>query len=499
LTPRGHHLLVLGLLSSGCTDNTVTISPIIDVPANDSASAFPLDQLVLSVADSGSTTDLVSQTFAKGAQVSLPGVPFGDGLVIHMTGKVGSSEIAYGRTCAIAISAEGTTPSSPHLFFAREVKFADLDLTVQPEAREDGIAITDVDGAGLILGGVTPGTTMPNGEIERFDPQTGELRLLASPPEVTPRSGAVAAQLGTGGDTRIALIGGADSNGNGATFIELVEPDAPTGRRVDRVDDAQMARTNLTATALTDGRVIAIGGLAAGVPSNAVDEVTIANGTATVRVLRAMLVHPRYSHTATRLGDDVGAPVLVAGGVDGGSPPAPIATSELFKPLSEDISPTFKPDMIYARSGHQAVRMPDGSVLIIGGVGYFDPKGLAGPPDAIGPVPSLELFTLDAGFTDVGKLPTNAGLTGFAATPLPDGRVLLTGGVTADNTVTDTAFIARLDPIDGSVDVVATDHMSVPRAGHSATLLCDGTIFISGGTTDPAPAERYNPPALDRR
>ncbi|MEP6861130.1 MAG: hypothetical protein ABJE66_10940 [Deltaproteobacteria bacterium] len=490
--------VALGVIA-GCADNTITVSPIIDVPANDSASAFPLDQLVLSVAEAGSSADLVSQTFAKGSQVSLPGVPFGNDLVIHMTGRVGSSEIAYGRTCAISITADAPAPQ-PHLFFAREVKFADLDLTLQPEARQDGIAITDVAGAGLILGGHTPGAMTPNGEIERFDPLTGELRLLASPPEVTPRSGAVAAQLGTGGDTRIALIGGADTNGNGATFIELVEPDAPSGRRVDRVDDAQMARTMLTATALTDGRVIAIGGLAAGTPSNAVDEVTIANGTATVRVLRAMLVHPRYAHTATRLGADVGAPVLVAGGLDGASPvPQPIATSELFKPLSEDISPTFKPDMIYARSAHQAVRMPDGSVLIIGGVGYFDPKGLIGPPDAIGPVPSLELFTLDAGFTDVGKLPTNAGLTGFAATPLPDGRVLLTGGRTADGTVTDTAFIARLDPIDGSVDVVATDHMSVPRAGHSATLLCDGTIFISGGTTDPAPAERYNPPALDRR
>jgi hypothetical protein len=479
---------------AGCADNTITVSPIIDVPANDSASAFPLDQLVLSVAEAGSSTDLVSQTFAKGSQVSLPGVPFGDGLVIHMTGKVGSSEIAYGRTCGISISAVGTTPASPHLFFAREVKFADLDLTLQPEARQNGTAITDVDGAGLILGGVTPGTMTPNGEIERFDPQTGELRLLASPPEVTPRSGAVAAQLGTGGDTRIALIGGADSNGNDATFIELVEPDAPTGRRVERVDDAQMARTSLTATALTDGRVIAIGGLATGVPSNAVDEVTIANGTATVRVLRAMLSFPRSGHTATRLGDDVGAPVLVAGGLDSGG--MPIATSELFKPLSEDISPTFKPLMQYPRSGHQAVRMPDGSVLIIGGTGYFDPVN---QPTMLGPVPNLELFTLDAGFTDVGKLPTNAGLTGFAATPLPDGRVLLTGGVTAGGMVTNTAFIARLDPIDGSVDVVATDHMSVPRAGHSATLLCDGTIFISGGTTDPAPAERYNPPALDRR
>ena len=488
-------LVAVLLLVVGCTDNSVTISPIIDVPANDSASAFPLDQLVLSVAESGSPTDLDSQTFAKGSQVSLPGVAFGSDLVIHMTGKVGSSEIAYGRTCSLSISASGATPPSPHLFFAREVKFADLDLALQPEPRMDGVAITDVEGAGLILGGTDPTTSAPLGEIERFDPQTGALVVLATTPEVTPRSGAVAAKLGTGGDARIALIGGADSNGNGATFIELVEPDAPTGRRVDRVDDAQMARTQLTATALTDGRVIAIGGLAGNTPSTAVDEVTIANGTATVRVLRAMLVFPRSAHTATRLGDDVGAPVLVVGGVDAAG--NPIATSELFKPLSEEISPTFKPLMKYPRSGHQAVRMPDNSVLIIGGVGYFDPVNQPGVP---GPVPSLELFTLDAGFTDVGKLPPNAGLTDFAATPLPDGRVLLTGGRTATGTVTDTAFIARLDPIDGSVDVVATDHMSVHRAGHSATLLCDGTVLISGGTADPtAPAERYNPPALGRR
>lgn len=486
--------LGLVILLAACADNTVTVSPVIDVPANDSASAFPLDQLVLSVADAGAAADLVSQTFAKGATVSLPGVPFGDDLVIHMTGKVGSSEIAYGRTCAISISASGTTPPSPHLFFSREVKFADLDLPLQPVPRMDGVAITDVAGAGLILGGADPTTMAPMGSIERFDPQTGALVVLATPPEVTPRSGAVAAQLGTGGDTRIALIGGADTNGNGATFIELVEPDAPTGRRVDRVDDAQMARTALTATALTDGRVIAIGGLAAGTPSNAVDEVTIANGTATVRVLRAMLSFPRSAHTATRLGDDVGAPVLVAGGLD--ATKFPIATSELFKPLSEEISPTFKPMMVYPRSGHQAVRMPDGSVLIIGGTGVVDPIN---KPNTLGPIPNLELFTTDAGFTDVGKLPPNAGLTELAATPLPDGRVLLTGGHTADGTVTDTAFIARLDPIDGSVDVVATDHMSVPRAGHSATLLCDGTVFISGGTAAPAPAERYNPPSLDRR
>ena len=481
------------VLLAACADNTVVIAPVIDVPANDNASAFPLDELVLAVAHAGDSADLVSQTFASGQHVSLPGVPFGDDLVIHMTGSVGSSEVAYGRSCMISVNAS-TSPPAPHLFFSRSVKFADLDLPTAPVARMGGHTITDVDGAGIVLGGVDPLTNIPTGEVERFDPQAGTLSSLAT---LTPRTDAVAASLGVGGDTRIALIGGLDPNTNaGATFVELIEPGAPPSRRVERVDDAQMARTKLTATALTDGRVIAIGGLDGTTPSAAVDEITIDSGTAAIRVLRALLTNPRSAHTATRLGDDVGASVLVAGGLDANN--AVVATAELFKPLSESFSPTTYA-MNTPRYGHQAVLMPDGSVLIIGGI------TIVGGVHT--PVETLELFTLDAGFTllkDANnvaiKLPTIAGLVDFAATPLPDGRVLLTGGRRSEaGPPLDTAFIARLDPIDGSVDVVATDHMSSPRAGHSATLLCDGTVLITGGTMDVVPAARYNPPALGRR
>ena len=493
--------VLVALLLGACADNSQVVAPVIDLPANATASAFPLDELVLSVAHAGAAGDLVSQTFATGSVVELPGVPFGDDLVIHLVGKVGSSEIAYGRTCPIVIAADAAAPS-PHLYFAREVKFGDLDLTLQPEQRLHGTAITDVAGAGLILGGTNAALLQPIGEIERFDPQTGELDLLASPPEVTARFGAVAAALGVGGDTRIAVIGGTDLTGVGATFMELIEPSAPSGRRIERVEDAQIARTRLTATALTDGRVIAIGGLNGTVPSDAVDEISIDNGTATVRLLRAQLFKARYAHTATRLGDDVGAPVIVAGGLDldGNN----VALGELFKPLGEGFANpnAYKPQMLHPRHDHQAVRMPDGSVLFIGGIGVLDDPSTMPPVPTIGPVPTLELFTLDAGFTGHGDLPSNAGLVDFAATPLPDGRVLITGGrrcIEATCPPLDTAFIARLDPIDGTVDVVATDHMSVPRAGHSATLLCDGTVLISGGTAAPAPAERYNPPSLGRR
>jgi hypothetical protein len=483
--------LLIALLVSGCAANAVVISPVIDVPANDNASAFPLDTLVLSVAHAGDPADLVSHKFTTGQYVSLPGVPFADDLVVHMTGSVGSSEVAYGRTCAIAVTA-AAPPPSPHLFFSRSVKFADLDLPTPPEARMDGRAITDVDGAGLIFGGTDPSSGASIADVERFDPQTGTLATLAT---VTPRLNAVAASLGVGGDTRVALIGGTDPSTNaGATFVELIEPDQPESRRIERIDDVQMARTGLTATALTDGRVIVIGGLDGGTPSPAVDEVSIDSGTAAIRVLRALLTSPRSGHTATRLGEDVGATVLVAGGLDATG--APVKTAELFKPLSAEFSTTTYA-MNFPRSAHHAVLMPDGSVLIIGGI-KIDTNGM---PVA---APTLELFTLDEGFkTLTPDLPANAGVIDFAATPLPDGRVLLTGGRACQDPIAcpplDTAFIARLDPIDGSVDVVATDHMSVPRAGHSATLLCDGTILITGGTETVVPASRYNPPALGRR
>jgi hypothetical protein len=478
------------VLLAACGDSQAAFEPIIDVPANDTASAFPLDQLTMSVAHAGATNDLVSGTFTHNQTVALAGVPFGDDLVVHLTGFVGTSEVAYGRSCAVSVSADAPPPS-PHLYFSRSVKFGTL-ATDLPHLRTLGRAITYHDGSGLLLGGYDQNTGQPSSSVERFDPQTGVLEVLVDDGGLDARFGAVAAPVGTGSDAQIALIGGQDLGGSGAQIVELIEADQPDTRRVQTVPDTNMSRIDLTATALTDGRVIAIGGRPppSGMQVGDVDEVSVENGTAVVRVVRAQLATPRYGHTATRLGDDVGAAVLIAGGRDLNN--APVAAAELFKPLSESFSPTFKGVMAFPRWHHQAVRMPDGSVLIIGGLDG------ASPPN---PLPDLELFTQDAGFVNLAtKLPPNAGVIDFTATTLPDGRVLLTGGrQVVDGPPLASAFIARLDPIDGSVDIVATDALSVPRAGHQATLLCDGTVLISGGTADQVPAERYNPPPDGRR
>ena len=350
--------------------------------------------------------------------------------------------------------------------------------------RTGGLGISYL-GTALLVGG-TAGTASTAGpplvtNVEHFDPLTGELSVIG---DVQPRNGAVQALVGTS-LPRVAVIGGT-WNSAGATFIEVIDD-----RRIDRLDFAEMARVDLTATSLTDGRVMVIGGNPPGQPPMGdIDEIAPDGTTYDVRKLPAVLAHPRSRHSATRLGDDVGAPVLIAGGIDGTG--APINVAELFKPLSESLaSPvTFAPTMNHPRYGHTATLMPDGSVLFIGGL------------DANGqPVRELELFSIDAGFVTLQEqLPADIGAIGFTATTLPDGRILLTGGHDApDAPAFDRAYIVRLDPLGGSVEVLPTDHMAVARAGHQAMALCDGTILISGGTPTEVPAERYNPPLLGRR
>lgn len=468
-------------LAAACGDTGVAIQPVIDLPVDDAdATASPLDTITLTVAHAGNGTDLVSQSFRHGQTLELPGVPFGDDLVIHMSGYIGQSNVAYGRSCAFPVAADAVPPA-PHLFFSRSVKFA--TTAIAPLARIGGMGVP-FQGSALLVGGVDA-----NGaavvQVERFDPLTGALGTIGA---VLARDKAVQALIGQS-PPRVVVLGGAVVGGpsgmDGAGFVEVVDD-----RRIDRLDNADMARVDLTATALTDGRVVVIGGNAPNhAPLGEIDEIApLADTTISVHKLAAALATPRSGHTATRLGDGVGAPVLIAGGVDATG--KPVAAAELFKPLSETLADPmlFQRSMAVPRHGQVATLMPDGSVLFIGG---FDQGGQ--------PVSTLELFTVDGGFVAVGALPMGAGLVDFAVTTLPDGRVLLTGGRTSPGTQpVNTAYIVRLN-FNQTVDVVATDKLAVARAGHQAVALCDGTVLITGGTAVPLPAERYNPPPDGRR
>jgi hypothetical protein len=465
------------LALAACTD-VVRLEPVFELPTDDGAAPTGLDVLVLSIARAGSAADLASRSFRPGERVELSAVPFGDDLVIHLTGQIGDTVVAYGRTCTFAVDPGAPAPPL-HLWFSRILTFASLDLA--PAPRTGGAAI-EVAGAALLVGGGADA-------VERFDPRTGELAELG---RLVPRTGAAAAPLGPAGAPLLAVAGGA-IGGAPAGILELIQPGAAGGARIDRVDDARLARIGATATALTDGRVVMIGGRGAdGAPTGALLELAASGPGAELRTVPATLAHPRTEHTATRLGDDVGAPVLIAGGL---GPAAAVAIAELWKPLSRELaSPaTFAPPMLFPRRGHRAELMPDGSVLMIGGI------------DAAGaPIRQLERFVIDAGFVPAGELPATSGVVDITTTRLPDGRILIAGGrATPGGPAVDTAAIARLDFVDGTVDVVPTvDRLAVPRAGHHAVPLCDGTVWLGGGAAPAAggpEAERYNPPPLGRR
>ena len=473
--------LALLAVVAACTDE-VSLAPVIDVPdgSDPDAEAFGvIDELLVSIAPAGSEIDSVTKRFERGEALELPGAPFGSDLVVHLTGFSGTTQVGYGRTCEVSVS-PGADPAPPHLFFSSSRKFATTSIITAERRGGQAIAL---DGGAILVGG---GTQV----IEQFDPRTGELSEAND--QIAERTGAVGALLGVS-PPRIVLVGGLQSNNAPARVVELFDP----RRGLDTINDSRMGRKAMTATSLTDGRVIVVGGYLPGsTPSPTIIEIAAAGDGADIRDV-AMLAHPRWGHTATRLGDDLGAPVLIAGGLDAETGGSAIGPAELFRPLSRTLSPAFAPAMKHPRTGHQAARMPDGSVLFIGGV------------DATGaPVRELERFTIDEGFVDVVDsgsrtvaLDDSVGVISVSVTQLPDGRVLVAGGHPDGNpngAPTDVAFVLRLDPGTGTLDVTPTDRLAAPRANHQAALLCDGTVFISGGAEE-LHAERYNPPPAGRR
>ena len=183
----------------------------------------------------------------------------------------------------------------------------------------------------------------------------------------------------------------------------------------------------------------------------------------------------RAAHTATLLPN---GKVLIAGGMtDSGSG---LASAEIFDPATNTF--TAIENMTVARAGHTATLLQSGKVLIAGGYNgdYLD---------------SAELFDPEtAKFILAGKLVTRR--SGHTATLLNNGKLLLAGGTGMGWT-----FLSNAEVYDPTTNTfTATGSMTTARESHTATLLKDGTVLITGGHRDRRPnitiyrsTEIYNP------
>lgn len=128
-----------------------------------------------------------------------------------------------------------------------------------------------------------------------------------------------------------------------------------------------------------------------------------------------------------------------------------------------------------ARSGAASVRLYDGRVLVIGGYG----DGSAGA------VASNAVDAFSTTGTSVPVAPMKMARAHHTATLLYDGTVLVTGGDTAAGTPTATAEL--YNPFTDTWSFVAP--MAEVRSRHTATFLEDGRVLVAGG----ASVEMYEP------
>jgi hypothetical protein len=167
----------------------------------------------------------------------------------------------------------------------------------------------------------------------------------------------------------------------------------------------------------------------------------------------------RQFHTATLLASNN---VLVAGGYFGSTT---VSGAEIYNPATGAFAATGS--MAAARRLHTATRLSNGKVLIVGGINSSV-------------LSSAELYDPTAGtFSATGDLATSARQL-HTATLLLDGKVLIIGGRSGTLSSTTLTTAEIYDPETG-LFTKTTGNLNLARANHSATLLTDGRVLVTGG------------------
>lgn len=164
--------------------------------------------------------------------------------------------------------------------------------------------------------------------------------------------------------------------------------------------------------------------------------------------------------------------------VVGGSFPA-TSSAERYDPASERW--TAAGATATARRGHSATRLADGRVLVAGGLTCCDVAGevLAGTAEVFDPATGL--------FQPTGSLGVARAF--HTATLLADGRVLVTGGFAAVDGST-TASTEVYDPSTGTFTPAGA--MQAGRTVHAAVSLTDGRVLVLGGQRASAATDLFD-------
>ena len=281
-----------------------------------------------------------------------------------------AARLPDGRIVSVALSEESQSgnpddvTSAIAVFDAEAVEWTHLSDI--PSNRMFVDIFTLNDGGIVVVGGLdlsamssSVTTIEPEDLVEYYNTDTGEWHIL-EPMNVAAMEHSLVAL----NDGRIMAVGGFNDSGSmhGADRAEIFDPETTEWTLTG---STHVSRMFPVAIALSDGRILVTG--------SAISHSPVADDSPTSEVFNpetgewtvtgAMAVR-RYGHTLTLLPD---GRVLAAGGEDPmGDDYLLYATTEVFDPDTNTWSPG--PELAQPRSSHSATLMPDGSVLLAGGI-----------------------------------------------------------------------------------------------------------------------------------
>ncbi len=335
-------------------------------------------------------------------------------------------------------------------------------------ARTDHTATLLHDGRVLVVGG-NSGIGSPYllnfDTTELYDPATGKWTAAARLDN--PLSGHTATLLANG---KLLVAGGVQGHGPIDAATNAAQLYDPATGKWTPTGNLNVARWAHTAVLLQDGRVLVVGGF----DSDVLASGELYDPTTGTWSLTGSLNLRRYAHTMTLLQD---GKVLVAGGTYDDFLDAATASTELFDPVRGVWSAGG--NLGEARSQHTATLLTDGRVLIAGGYLKTYPGGYA----SVVSLNEAELYDSQTSTWSVTNVLGDARAS-HTATLLPDGEVLVAGGLAWTGVypgigVTGLKSTELYDPNHASWNNVA--NLNTARNSHTATLLANGQVLVVGG------------------
>ena len=269
-------------------------------------------------------------------------------------------------------------------------------------------------------------------------------------------------------DNFLLLTGG---KGNSEYYDNLLLFNPSTGMFTNFFADMLHQRMNHTATPLADGRMLVVGGSSEGSVLNSVEAFT--RGTTNSWSDLPNLTTPRAYHTSTILPN--GKVVIIGGYNQTGD----ALGAEIYDSQSNTWSAGG--NLNQGRRFHTSTLLSDGRVLVVGGWSFGTQSVVA--------TSEIRGFSTPS-WTSSAAMSTPR--TNHGATLLADGRVLLAGGINGSTYLrTADVYVPNTNTWSASVG-----QMYAERAAHSLTLLNNGSVLAAGGrnsTSSLGTAEVFQP------